>query len=333
MFCTQLSRPRYDAIRVEDIIQSMHGALHKVSMKPQWEGVNESDTLFMTNNVTATQKKRTNLGDACRDDKDEGKRSDEPFQRDMVSPTLDAALMAHSDLWSIVGIDSKTRLQRWTPLHCCILGWSCAAALGSSSAGSNLCTKRALGNLSVNEAAVLSKKLYKRTLLNEGSEGSKGFALRSTNSGGFAGMSHTKETKKYKNRDASRRDDTLVRNNILCSTLLAGKHQTVAMTLLRNKAFVDSLDCKARTPLMFAAACNLLDAIILLLDSDADMNLKDNISGNTALHYAYATGSMAAASLLEERGADMSVKNCDGKIPIDVTGIMNSIGGGLLNSF
>lgn len=316
-------------IRVEELIQSMHGQLRRISLKPQWQDVNESDTLFMTENSRITGREKLLKTNFSEDEKEDKMNGEDPEDR-RCSKHLKAALSAHSDVWSLGGIDSKTRMLRWTPLHCCIVGWACASAIGFKGSGTNLCAKRALGTPPLNEAAILSKNLFKQSLQSEGSNGGGGTIPRFTNSGGFSGISHAREKQ---NHNKSRMDDTLVRNNIFCNTLKAGKHQMTSLTLLKNGAFVDSLDSKARTPLMLAAASNLLDAITLLLDAGADMGLRDNIGGNTALHYAYAAGSMAAASLLEERGADINVLNCAGKSPIDVTGVMSSIGGGITNVY
>jgi ankyrin repeat protein len=93
---------------------------------------------------------------------------------------------------------------------------------------------------------------------------------------------------------------------------------------LQNFAFVDSLDYLCRTPLMLAAAANLVECIDLLIVSRTEVNSSD-IDGNTALHYAYAFGSMAAASVLELRGADNTRTNNSGATPLDVTGMTNAV--------
>jgi ankyrin repeat protein len=53
---------------------------------------------------------------------------------------------------------------------------------------------------------------------------------------------------------------------------------------------------------MLAASCNLTDACGVLLDYGANINATD-LSGNTALHLAYAFGSMSSVMLLEEKGS------------------------------
>jgi len=94
--------------------------------------------------------------------------------------------------------------------------------------------------------------------------------------------------------------------------------------LLSHNAFVDSLDHRCRTVLMFSAAANLSDTITLLLDAGADPNCTD-IGGNTPLHYAYAFGATTAAVMLEARGADQSKENFSSCTPIEMAGKIASL--------
>ena len=318
--------------RVENSIKAMHGDGNSVLSgnllcKPLWEGVNESDSLFMTNNDIMAG------GEGKADTTQNELKSGIPPKAACSKPA--AAISSQSDLWSFFGIDSKTRIQRWTPLHCCVLGWACAAALGRKSERPNLCAKRALGSVPPNEMVLLSKKLHKRDIALEGLSGDQpdgNRGLASSKRGGLTGMSHAKGVQKSlkKNDETLRGVDNMLKSNLLCSALKEGDHELVALVLIKNGAFIDSLDCHARTPLMIAAACNLLEAICILLDSGANMSLKDTINGNTALHYAYAAGSMAAASLLEERGASLDILNAQGLGPVEVTGVLSVINGGIL---
>jgi ankyrin repeat protein len=106
--------------------------------------------------------------------------------------------------------------------------------------------------------------------------------------------------------------------------LAGSSHSGALSVLLFNNAFVDSIDHKCRTPLMLAAAANLKDAIVMLLDAGADLNASD-IDGNTALHLAYSLGSTAAAILLESRGADQDRENMSKCTPIEMSGRGNSV--------
>ncbi len=87
---------------------------------------------------------------------------------------------------------------------------------------------------------------------------------------------------------------------------------------------MDALDIKQRTPLMYAAASNLPDAVKILVSSGCKINIKDN-DGNTALHFAYAMGSIAAASALESCGADVTISNNGGRQAFDVVGISSAV--------
>ena len=68
---------------------------------------------------------------------------------------------------------------------------------------------------------------------------------------------------------------------------------------------VDSRDCWGRTALMRAAADGNVAAISLLLDTGADVNLQDEESGYTALHWALFRCHLVAAAALIHRGAGM----------------------------
>jgi ankyrin repeat protein len=87
---------------------------------------------------------------------------------------------------------------------------------------------------------------------------------------------------------------------------------------------VDSLDINCRTPLMLAAACNLPQAVTLLVDCGADINATD-IEGNTALHLAYAFGSISCALFLESRGADTNILNTSSRTPSEEAGRQSTL--------
>jgi ankyrin repeat protein len=70
---------------------------------------------------------------------------------------------------------------------------------------------------------------------------------------------------------------------------------------------------------MLAALCNLSEACSILLDGGADAGATD-LNGNTALHLAYAFGSMSSALILEEKGADTNTTNASGRTASEEAG-------------
>jgi len=90
--------------------------------------------------------------------------------------------------------------------------------------------------------------------------------------------------------------------------------------LLNNSAFCDAMDAHCRTPLMLAAAANLVVAIDLLVAAGADVSARD-LDGRTALHIANSFGAASAVSSLEAHGADPELKDSvGGKKPFELTG-------------
>ena len=95
--------------------------------------------------------------------------------------------------------------------------------------------------------------------------------------------------------------------------------------LLSNRGFVDSLDYRCRTPLMLAAAANLLEAVKILVRSGSDLNASD-IDGNTALHFAYGFGCATVAVYLESQGiANTEAKNHTQYMPIEMSGRVSQL--------
>ena len=169
-------------------------------------------------------------------------------------------------IWTLEGMDSKSRRMRWTALHFCIYGW----AMKDGISGKNKNAKLALGYKSHSQLSDVS------------------------------------------NGDAHAKKKSLI------------NHGEVLSNILSNRGYVDSLDYKCRTPLMLAAGANLFDAVKLLIEGEADVNISD-IDGNTALHFAYGFGNASLAIYLEDHHADSDCKNLDGKTPLDMAGLANRL--------
>ena len=100
-------------------------------------------------------------------------------------------------------------------------------------------------------------------------------------------------------------------------------YSDVLSTLLKCRAFVDSLDYKCRTPLMYAASANLMDAVNILINEGSDVNSTD-LNGNSPLHYAYAFGCTSVVVLLEAKGASNDIENLSSFTPLDMAGKFNT---------
>ena len=105
--------------------------------------------------------------------------------------------------------------------------------------------------------------------------------------------------------------------------------------LLKHGANPNLPNMRGTTPVMAAAGLGSVDAdtrgvfttedtamrsvasLKLLLDNGGEINLKDNIRGQTPLHGAAFWGWNPAVELLVARGADLNAKDNQGKTPID----------------
>ncbi|KAL1123649.1 hypothetical protein AAG570_002725 [Ranatra chinensis] len=92
----------------------------------------------------------------------------------------------------------------------------------------------------------------------------------------------------------------------------AGGHTQVVESLVHPK-FVNSTDGVGRTALQVAAAGGHVDVISVLLKNGANVNLRDNLHGNTALHEASWHGfSRSVALLASQTKAELDTTNCAG---------------------
>lgn len=281
---------------------------------PLWEDVGESVTLFGTQNEIMTRTAGSNVGSELYIDDDFN--NTKPLM-------LDTATSIQKCIWTMSGIDSKTRLHGWSPLHCCIIGWACVA----STEKKNLCARRVLEKASTHtRSGKTSSQALTRGSKLSNTGGTWGHtAADPKSSRGLRGMCHAKGKVVPVIGGIK-----VATNPEVQEQFVDADHSNTVLMLLKNRAFINALDAKSRTPLMIAAACNLIDAVSMLIEHGADLSLRDSINGSTALHYAYASGSMATASLLEERGADLSPLDNADRTPIDVTGMLSAIGGGIL---
>jgi len=181
-------------------------------------------------------------------------------------------------------VDCKSRRLKWTPLHCCVVGWAETRFASKSNNGS--AKARALG-------LTLPKKVVKL-------------------GGGSTRMNNNTYARL-----------TTDKNGAGDASYYAFKG-TMAVLLL-HKAYANCLDWQCRTPLMMAAAADLPHAALeALVAGGAELDCKD-LDGNTALHYAYAYGSMGASVWLEAKGASADAKNLRDYAPFELVGNMGHI--------
>ncbi|CAK0754809.1 hypothetical protein CVIRNUC_002326 [Coccomyxa viridis] len=71
------------------------------------------------------------------------------------------------------------------------------------------------------------------------------------------------------------------------------------------------------TPLHYAARAGHRDAVIMLLNAGADVNMATRAGRATPLHRAAYMGHTVVADVLLERGADASLQDADGHTALD----------------
>jgi len=102
-------------------------------------------------------------------------------------------------------------------------------------------------------------------------------------------------------------------------TLASAKgYETIVKRLLNAGSDVNVADIYGLTPLMRAVSGQKLEVVRILLDQKAlRINAKDD-QGETALHYAAASGFKEISRLLLNRGADAASRDSAGRTPAKV---------------
>lgn len=98
----------------------------------------------------------------------------------------------------------------------------------------------------------------------------------------------------------------------------AGKGDLAAIKRLlpQNAGLLDARDEKGRTPLHLAALNGHKDAVLLLIEKGAEVNLKSLPEQRTALHFAAWKGHTDVVRLLLEKGAKIDALESDGETPL-----------------
>lgn len=96
---------------------------------------------------------------------------------------------------------------------------------------------------------------------------------------------------------------------ILCGNL------RLVQILMDRQAQIDIKDKSGRTELIIAAECKRVEVAKMLIDFDANLNAQDNV-GVTPLIAAVRKGSSEIAYMLLEAGADVELKDKKGETPL-----------------
>ena len=80
---------------------------------------------------------------------------------------------------------------------------------------------------------------------------------------------------------------------------------------------IDSVNWGGSTTLQYAAVYSHTDVMHELLQRGADVNKRDRDYGRTALHYSARYNSTDAIRLLLQNGASTTIKDDEGRTPID----------------
>ncbi|XP_055332445.1 ankyrin repeat domain-containing protein 29-like isoform X1 [Paramacrobiotus metropolitanus] len=107
-------------------------------------------------------------------------------------------------------------------------------------------------------------------------------------------------------------------DQLLHLAALQGNLVKLRMVLDSGRVHVDVKDSDGTTPLMLAVANNHLACVEELLEQEAEVNERRNISGATALYYAAQNGFFDIITTLYRHGAEINCRCHDGGTPFAV---------------
>ena len=96
-----------------------------------------------------------------------------------------------------------------------------------------------------------------------------------------------------------------------------GQKGIVQIFLKKGGIDVNKRDAEGNTPLYYACLKGYRDIVSLLLDSEADVSLANNMS-ETPLHAASRSGNKEIIGKLVQYGADLDVTDNEGRTPLIV---------------
>lgn len=94
-----------------------------------------------------------------------------------------------------------------------------------------------------------------------------------------------------------------------------GQKGIVQIFLKKGGIDVNKRDAEGNTPLYYACLKGYRDIVSLLLDSEADVSLANNMS-ETPLHAASRSGNKEIIGKLVQYGADLDVTDNEGRTPL-----------------
>jgi hypothetical protein len=90
--------------------------------------------------------------------------------------------------------------------------------------------------------------------------------------------------------------------------------------LIKWGTSVSFQDENGRTALFYASESGRADIVRFLIDLGANLNTVDSNGGSTPLHISIQRGYTEVTLILLENGANLAIKNKDGKTPLEIAG-------------